>query len=393
MSDERIGVALVIDALERGGAERVLVAIANGLDHTRLRVVVVTTRWAGPLAEELHPAVKLVSLERDSRFDLRAMGRLVQALDREGIRIVHTHSHSAGWFTRVAQLLHRRRWIHIVHDHYPLSHQSRTVRMLDRLFLSRADCYVAVSDPLARYAAAELGIPAGKIEKVRNGVPVGAGRPPAREGPFTIVQVARVEPQKNQLHAVAVAARLRALGVEFRWYLVGRAGSDYAGAVREAIGRANLEQQVLLLGEQPETRTLVEAAHAGVLTSMGEGMPVALLEYLAVGLPVAVTDVGDCGELVRAADCGWVGAVDDAEAMAVALRDLAADPANGARLGENGRRHVREHYSDQTMNARIEAIYEKLLAPQRGITGSGSAADVGFEDGREAADAAAVSED
>src|SRR5690606_26576194 len=100
-----------------------------------------------------------------------------------------------------------------------------------------------------------------------------------------------------------------------------------------------------------------------------------------------------CGELVRAADCGWVGAVDDAEAMAVALRDLAADPANGARLGENGRRHVREHYSDQTMNARIEAIYEKLLAPQRGITGSGSAADVGFEDGREAADAAAVSED
>ncbi len=61
-----INVALVIDTLARGGAERVLITLANEIDPKLYRVHIVTTRTIGELAEEIQPHVQVHSLERHS---------------------------------------------------------------------------------------------------------------------------------------------------------------------------------------------------------------------------------------------------------------------------------------------------------------------------------------
>ena len=81
-----IDIALVIDTLGRGGAERVLVSIANGLDPMRFRVHVIETRESGDLARELAPHVTLHSLGRRMRWDIMAVRRLAALFEQNGIR-------------------------------------------------------------------------------------------------------------------------------------------------------------------------------------------------------------------------------------------------------------------------------------------------------------------
>lgn len=359
--DGRPGIALVNDTLMRGGAERVLLSLANGLHRERFRVHVVLTRRAGELAQDLAKDVALFSLDRHSRRDLGAVGRFLEFLARERIDLVHTHSHSAAYFARIARILSRGRWLHVMHDHYPLIDSSPGHRWADRLLLRHVDYYFAVSEPLARYASEWLRIPAGRHEKLLNGVDT-APRSSGATPPFTIVQLARVEPQKNQMMALAVAARLRAVVPVFRWQLVGRTSSAYAGECRRVAASTQLRDQVHFLGERSDTAALLHRAHVGVLTSSAEGLPIALLEYMASGLPVVVTDAGECGRIVRESGGGIVVGSSDVAGFAQALQRLAGDPDRAARMGEAGRLFVRAGYGLETMIRRVEAVYEDLLA-------------------------------
>src|SRR5207302_9391465 len=91
-----------------------------------------------------------------------------------------------------------------------------------------------------------------------------------------------------------------------RWLLIRGARWAYGKGCHEGIGRLGLKQRVVLTGERGDVASILATAHVGVLTSRSEGLPVALLEFMAARLPVVVTDAGDCGAVVRASGGGAV---------------------------------------------------------------------------------------
>jgi len=366
-----VDVALSVDALSRGGAERVLVTLANDLDRRRFRVHFIATREPGPLAVDLAPHVTVHSLDRRTRWDVGVVRRFADVVRRHDIRLVHTHSHSASYLARLARLAFGGQWLHVVHDHHPLVEGSLVLRVADRLLLSGVDHYFAVSDPLAEYAGRWVGIPDARCEKLLNGVATpdvsGAGKAPV----FTIVQVARIMPQKDHRMALAVAARLREHLPSFRWLLIGRTTSDYARECQAEAARLGLGEHVAFMGELDDVAMLVRQAHVGVLTSRDEGLPIALLEYMAASLPVVVTDVGDCGVPVRASGGGSVVASGDVEAFMRALLAVAADAAAAERAGAANRRYVRRLYGTDAMVARVAEVYDALLGDRQGRGAAG----------------------
>jgi glycosyltransferase involved in cell wall biosynthesis len=355
-------IALVIDTLERGGAEQVLVSIANGLEPRQFRAHVIATREPGPLAGALTPDVVVHSLQRRSRWDLQAIARFADVVQQNEIRLVHTHSHTVGYFVRLARLLRRQRWLHVMHEHAGTIERSTPLRLMDLLFLRHVDYCFAVSEPLARYVVNWVGVPATRCERLLNGVRVVESGPPAKAPVFTIAQVGRVVREKNQEVALAVAARLRADLPIFRWLFIGRTSSAYARRCRDAAHRLGLNEHVVFLGEREDVSALLAAAHVGVLTSRDEGLPIALLEYMAARLPVVVTDVGECGATVRASGGGAVVSAADVDGFAGALRHFAVHSGAAAQAGTANYQYVQAHYTAEAMVRRVAEVYQALLS-------------------------------
>ena len=359
--DAPIDIALAIDALERGGAERVLVDIANGLDPDRFNVHVILTRNRGPLATELSTHVRVHSLERRSRSDLLAARRFNRVIVENDIRLVHTHNHSAAYFARVARIVGRGSWLHVMHDHHGPVESSVAHRLLDRSLLRNVDYYLAVSSRLEAYAGNWIGIASDRRELLANGIPVPVAMTPPPATPITVVQVARLVPEKNQKLAIMAAFALRAWLPDMRWLLVGRNTSPYAAECAHLIEEKGLGENVMLVGERSDVGKLLAAAHIGVITSDFEGLPIALLEYMAAGLPVVVTDVGDCASVVRASGGGSIVPAGDVEALGEALRRYASDPSAARRAGAANRVYVESHHGIDGMVQRVSVIYETLL--------------------------------
>lgn len=177
------------------------------------------------------------------------------------------------------------------------------------------------------------------------------------DGPWTIVCVASLQPQKGQLHLIEACRRLVADGVDLRCVLVG--DGETRADLEQRVGEAGLDGRVVLVGQQPRHRVveILGAADAvaqpSVVLPNGkmEGIPVALMEAMAMERPVVATDISGVAELVEDGVSGILVPPGEPSALAVALRALHDDPALAARLGHAGRQRVVEDF-DLSRSAR-----------------------------------------
>jgi glycosyltransferase involved in cell wall biosynthesis len=86
------------------------------------------------------------------------------------------------------------------------------------------------------------------------------------------------------------------------------------------------------------------------------------LQAMAMGLPIVGTDIGGVPEVLLPSGAGTVVPVGDPSALADAVRELLADPARRARMGEAGRAFVRERHSLERMLDETVHAYEEVLA-------------------------------
>jgi len=364
MNREAISVVQVADCLARGGKERVAVNLANGLARLGCDSHLMGTRSLGPLAEEAGPAVKVWCADRSARFDLKGVRRIARYLQDHRIDIVHSHNYSSSYLMRVVFRFGRRKPVHVFHDHAGPRVGSRKLMVLDRLFLRHIDGCIAVSEPLYERARRLFPLPADRCVLIRNGVQVFAEHHPWQGRP-TVVQVANIREAKNHLLAVRTAAALRKRIPDLSWVCVGATHEPYASQVRALIGELGLSGCVEIRGECSDVRSVLRQAHVGVLTSSAEGLPMAVLEYMAEQLPVVMTDVGHGPTMLREAQAGIVVPPDSSEQLTEALTEVFADPDRARRMGRNGRALVMAKYSVDAMVQQVHSLYRLLLASRR----------------------------
>jgi len=114
--------------------------------------------------------------------------------------------------------------------------------------------------------------------------------------------------------------------------------------IEALIALYRLQDSVRLLGERLDVAALLPGLDAFVLSSVNEGLPLALLEAMACGRPAVVTDVGAAAAVVGHDRAGLVVPPKDADALADAVTGLLRDRRLAARLGGTGRRLVEERY-------------------------------------------------
>lgn len=201
---------------------------------------------------------------------------------------------------------------------------------------------------LAEHVAAASQTP---IEVVRCGISTEAFRPgatPADDGPFDIACVARLEPKKGHTHLLDACAALVSRGVSVRCRLIGE--GRQRDALEEQIRSQGLSECVELLGAQPReaVRAAIAEAHVFALPSVtdadgrADGIPVALMEAMAMQRPVVTTRVSGIPELVEHEVSGLLVRPGDAVALADAIDRIRSEPVLAEQLASAGRTRVLE---------------------------------------------------
>jgi colanic acid/amylovoran biosynthesis glycosyltransferase len=181
---------------------------------------------------------------------------------------------------------------------------------------------------------------------------------PPPEGPLRLVAVGRLAEQKGQLlliEAVAQAARLRP-GL----YLTLVGDGELRGAIEAAVAARGLAGQVTITGWVDEARVRAELAraHALVLPSFAEGLPMVAMEAMAAARPVIATHVAGIPELVVPGETGWLVPAGDVGALAGAIEALAATPpARLSEMGQAGRARVLARHDIDIEAARLAGLF------------------------------------
>jgi glycosyltransferase involved in cell wall biosynthesis len=125
--------------------------------------------------------------------------------------------------------------------------------------------------------------------------------------------------------------------------------------------QSGVSENFIFLGRRSDVPQVLACCDLAVLPSLAEGLPNAVLEYMATGLPCVVTSVGGNAELLHDGVTGILVPARDSNALSDALLKLLRDPSLAQRLGKNGRDFVERNFSFEHMVRRVEELYADLL--------------------------------
>jgi colanic acid/amylovoran biosynthesis glycosyltransferase len=176
-----------------------------------------------------------------------------------------------------------------------------------------------------------------------------------------LVSVGRLEEQKGQMLLVQAAAQLMAEGRNFELVLVG--DGLLRPQIEAEIARVGLGDRVRITGwaSGERVREEIRAARALVQPSFAEGLPMVIMEALALRRPVVSTYVAGIPELVDR-DCGWLVPAGSVEPLVTAMkRVLDAPAAQLDRMGAAGQVRVRERHHIDTEVAKLHFVFDRSV--------------------------------
>lgn len=320
--------------------------------------------------------VPMLLRETNPVADPIALADLVRRFRRGRYDVVHTHSSKAGILGRLAARI--ARVPHVVHTAHGWGFHPgqrpavrRTYERVERAAADLAHALVVVT-PRDRDKALELRI--GRPERyevIRSGIDVDRFATPTRHrdqvrdelgiprDAVVVGSVMRLSPQKAPDILVDAVAPLCRRDPGLRLLIVG--DGPLRAELEARIRRHGIESAVVLPGLRRDVPELLAAMDVFALSSRWEGLPRVLPQAMAASLPVVATAVDGSAEAVIEGENGHLVPTGDADALSAALGRMVADGELRRRMGAAGRARVAEFDVD-TMVARIEALYDRLLA-------------------------------
>jgi glycosyltransferase involved in cell wall biosynthesis len=350
------------------GAERTLLELATFLRDQGWdsRIVALEGDGAGELMRRAaEHGIACEAYVPTGRLGLVPMlGRLRAMLGKESRAVVHSHGYKPDILIAALGVPRRLPCLATCHSWYSETMKDKALEYLDKWAVRRFDHVVAVSEEIYRDLRASR-TPAAKLSKIDNGISAPMLDAHSRDairsewklapGEKLIVQIGRLAKSKRNVLLLKALASLSG-DVKAKVALVGE-GEERA-QLAEYARSAGVEDRVIFTGYRPDTAAIMAAADVLVVTSNKEGLPIVILEAMAVGCPIIATAVGSIPE-VLSPESAWIVPVDDDEALVRALREALCEvlPA-GARAAEAKSVFLRS-YARDVMGRHYLDLYER----------------------------------
>jgi len=253
----------------------------------------------------------------------------------------------------------------------------------EALVLSAVDTFVFVSRDTWSTFAYRVGPSRGRV--LYDGLevqarPDQASRADVRrelglaEGAPVIGMTARVSAQKDYMTLARAAKRVLDVVPDARFVIVGdherhAAHREHYSLVQRELERLGVAHAFLFTGFRTDVARVMGGFDVFVLSTHFEGLPLVILEAMAMQIPVVATAVNGIPELITSESVGLLAPHEDDEALANQLLALLRDPARARRVAAAGRELVERQFSARAFGENIAALYADAL---RGRAGSAS---------------------
>lgn len=366
-------VAIVIDSLKVGGAQRLISAFASNAAAHEIVPIVITLREdnAPFLVDSIRSAgIRLIALPRASLFDLRRYRHLVKLFKAEKIALVQTHltyanilgslaAHAAGIpaIATLHSIAVRKGWKAVV------------LKWIENHVLRNyATRILAVGQVVADLNRRSFG--QRKVDVIPNGIPkpkfpqglererlrreiTGNGSNPIV---ITVGRFSRAKGYEDMIEAFRI---LQQRAANPKLVMVG--SGTTVDIIKEQIADLKLDQSVILTGEREDVPSLLALSDVYASSSHREGLPLAVLEAMMAGLPVVATSVGDIPNVVTE-ETGVVVPPHRPELLADALEDLLKNPKKREAMGQAAYRRAMNEYSVDAWMRKHLALYREVLS-------------------------------
>jgi glycosyltransferase involved in cell wall biosynthesis len=362
----------VVDSLALGGAERMLVEIANRSAVDGHLVSVCVTRQGCALTGSLRPEVSVFVLDRRRRFDWAAMRRFATLAKGHQVDVFHSHGRSTFSFLALAKAIRLIQQPIVFHDHYGSmeldSSIPRWFRLWARHYVAR---YVGVSPKLATWAQ-DGGISPDQISVIQNALDLSRFReaPPidlrAEFGVPTDALVGILVGNIRREKGIDILLAALARSTHYRSFTIlvvgGDADQEYAAACHAQSDAQGLSDCVLFVGQRPDVPNILRSADFALLPSRSESGPLVLIEYMASGLPFVAARVGGIAERVAELKIPEFVPAGDVNAFAGALDRLLRLTSDERRIrGAAGQEIALRQFDIRAMMAEWYKVYASTI--------------------------------
>lgn len=348
---------ILVSTLEIGGSELKFVRLANDLSTSGHRV---SMAWLGPphsLRPRIAKTVHTRFLHRTGKYSVRALWLLVKAIRELSPTTILSVNEYPMLYSRPAVRLSGkpcRQIVSINTSDYRGSGFERYAGFYKHV-LRRMDTVVFGCERQREQWCDDFGLRSERTSVVYNGVPLEQFVPPSDSQKLTIRDrfclpasswvitcVAQLLPEKGHRYLLQGLA-----GVSGRDVYLLLVGDGPCRADLESLAaELGIRERVKFMGERESVWPALAAADAFCLPSIAvETFSNAALEASACGLPVLLTDVGGAAEMVVPGETGVLLRAGSWSSITAAISELAANPADGRRMGRLGRARVQSRFA------------------------------------------------
>ncbi|MGA8431733.1 MAG: glycosyltransferase [Candidatus Sulfotelmatobacter sp.] len=365
----------MLDSLNVGGTESQAVELARRISTAGYDVTLGCLRAEGSLSERLKGTpVALREFHPRGGFDspggLYQLLRLSWFLRRERYDIVHTHDLwsnllgvPAARLAGTPAIVSSRRDL----GHFDWYQGKRRVWL--RRILNLSGAVLANSTSIRDVLIAEDGLEPEKVHVIPNGVDVQkfcAGRdgrdvlfPGLGDGKLIVLVGNMHTDVKGHPWLIASAPAVIREFPSTRFVLVG--DGKQREIFEKQVAALDLKRNFLFLGRRSDVPEILSCCDIAVLPSRAEGLPNAVLEYMAASLPIVVSRVGGNAELINDGMTGIVVPPEDSPALSAALLKLLREPARARQMAQCGHDFAVHNFSFERLVDDVDVLYTELL--------------------------------
>ena len=373
----------LIGSFHQGGSERQALQLAQLLaasNSFNVHLAALSSEGALRNQAEASGFSEIPSFPLTSFYDRQAasqMRRFVRFLHGRNIHVIQTHDFYTNVFGMFGAALGRVR-VRVAARRETSGVRTGKQKTAEKLAYKFSHAIVANSDAVKR-TLIDDGISEQKIVTIHNGLDLKRVTvaddflreatlrrlklPLAGQRFVTIVANLRHE-VKDHGTFLAACQIVHTLVPDSAFVLAGE--GELVDSMKQLAARLGIGEKTFFTGRCENVSELLAVSDVCVLSSIAEGFPNAVLEYMGAGRPVVATNVGGTAEAVRDGETGFLVPARNPEAMAQRIVELLNDPARAGEMGANGRRVAEQEFSCEAQLKKTESLYERLLSSHKG---------------------------
>lgn len=295
---------------------------------------------------------------------LKALKAIHKIVKEKSIDVIHANSTFAGVLMYFYSRFNRKLfYIYTPHGYYSFKSMGKAkkmaVRLIEKKINGAADLVIHVSQSEEQEAIANRLISPNKSIVILNGVEDPGAQPVRKaEEAFTIVNLARVDDQKNPFEFIHIARNVleKSPNVQFIWAGNGK----HLEEARARVESYGLDANIRFIGFTTEKEALLERSHLYFSTSHYEGLPFAVVEAMSYKLPLLLTDIMGHADMVEEEGNGLLFKTSEDDAAYEFIHDLIENSDKWKSMSAGSYRVFNERFHTQGMLKRLSEVYGVL---------------------------------